>query len=239
MMIRSVCASALVACCCGSAFAVDVPFTETFSTGNANWRTSDSLTPATWNSVGGGAPDNAGFISTTRSFVNDPASQTAPPVLLNALSNLIPSQGASGGLLFGNWATSGVTTFTFDIRHNAPVALTAFARFARATNFPGATAVGFVPVQPNVWTTITINISPTSPNFVSFENSNYNTVFGVNAAPGFQAIGRVQLGVFVPQSLAFTTPTYTFEFDNVRVIPSPSAAGLMVIGLCAGGRRRR
>ncbi len=239
MLIRSVCAFALVACVGRVALGVDVPFTETFSTGNSNWRTSDALTPATWNSVGGGAPDNAGFISTTRSFVNDPASQTAPPVLLNALSNLIPSQGSSGGLLFGNWATSGVTSFSFDIRHNAPVPLSAFARFARATNFPGATAVGFVPVQPNVWTTITLNVTATSPNFVSFENSNYNTVFGVGAAPNFLAIGRVQLGVFVPQSLAFTTPTYTFEFDNVRIIPAPGVAGLMAVAICAGSRRRR
>ncbi len=235
MSIRCVCALALVACTGGVAFGVDVPFTEVFGTGASGWRTSDTITPATWNAAGGSSPDNAGYISATRSFANDPVTTQSPPVLVNALS----SAGASGGSLFGNWAASGVTTFTFDFRHNAPVPLTAFARFARSNNAPGASAISFAPVQPNVWTTITIAINPASPNFVSFEGTNYNTVFGVGQAPDFLAIGRVQLGVFVPQSLAFTTPTYTFDFDNVRIVPGASAMGVMALGVLASSRRRR
>ena len=71
------------------------------------------------------------------------------------------------------------------------------------------------------------------------QNQSFNTVFGVGAAPNFLAIGRVQLGVFVPQSLAFTTPTYTFDFDNVRIIPGASGAGLMALGMLGASRRRR
>ncbi len=235
MSTRCVCAMALVACGGGVALGVDVPFTEVFAAGASGWRTSDTITPATWNPAGGGLPDSAGYISATRSFANDPASVQSPPVLVNALN----SANASGGSLFGNWAANGVTSFSFDFRHNAPVALTAFARFARAANAPGASAIGLTPVQPNVWTTITISINPTSPNFVSFEGTNFNTVFGVGAAPNFLAIGRVQLGVFVPQSLAFTTPTYTFDFDNVRIIPGASGAGLMALGMLGASRRRR
>lgn len=216
------------------AFAVTPPASEQFTAGASGWTVGSSGPAlASWSSNIG--PDGSGAISTQRSFVNDPVSTTNPPVLFSALS------GASGNALFGDWIAAGVTQFSFDIRHNAPVALSAFARFAGAGNFPGAIAVGFVPVQPNTWTTVTISIAANSSNFVSFEGTNFATVFGPSAPNGFQGIGRLQLGILVPQALAFTTPTYQFDIDNVRVIPTPSvgAMGLLAGGALFGARRRR
>lgn len=214
------------------AFAVTPPASEQFTANASGWTVGSSGPAlADWNA--GSGPDGSGAISTQRSFVNDPVSTTNPPVLFSALS------GASGNALFGNWISAGVTQFSFDIRHNAPLNLTAFARFAGSNNFPGATAMGFTPVVPNTWTTITISISASSPNFVSFEGTNFATVFGASAPNGFQGIGRLQLGVFVPQGLAFTTPTYQFEIDNVRVIPAPASAGLLAVSALFGARRRR
>ncbi len=215
------------------AFAVTPPASELFTASASGWTVGSSGPAlATWSA--GSGPDGSGAISTQRSFVNDPVSTTNPPVLFSALS------GASGNTLFGNWISAGVTQFSFDIRHNAPVNLTAFARFAGANNFPGATAVGFAPVLPNTWTMVTISIAASSPNFVSFEGTNFATVFGASPQNGFQGIGRLQLGVFVPQGLAFTTPTYQFEIDNVRVIPTPATAtALLAVSALVGARRRR
>lgn len=215
------------------AFAVTPPASELFTSGASGWTVGSSGPAlATWNASSG--PDGSGAISTQRSFVNDPVSTTNPPVLFSALS------GASGNAFFGNWIAAGVTQFSFDIRHNAPLNLSAFARFAGSNNFPGATAVSFTPIQPNTWTTVTISIAANSPNFVSFEGTNFATVFGASPQNGFQGIGRLQLGIFVPQGLAFTTPTYQFEIDNVRVIPTPAAAtGLLAVSALVGALRRR
>lgn len=214
------------------AFAVTPPAAEQFTAGASGW-TVGSSGPALAGWASNIGPDGSGAISTQRSFANDPVSTTNPPVLFSALS------GASGNSLFGNWIAAGVTQFSFDIRHNAPVALTAFARFAGGNNFPGATAVGFAAVQPNAWTTVTISIAANSPNFVSFEGTNFATVFGASGPNGFQGIGRLQLGIFVPQALAFTTPSYQFDVDNVRVIPTPAATGLLAGSALFGARRRR
>ncbi|CAN5702648.1 hypothetical protein BH11PLA1_BH11PLA1_08620 [soil metagenome] len=233
-LLTTATAAAALALAPQTARALTNPFTETFATDNANWRRADALTGADF-AVTGSTADGTGSISTTRSFSNDPVSTTQPPVLFNARSAF----NSSGNNLFGDYLAGGVTTFSFDIRQNTPAALTAFVRFAGANNFPGATAIGLTPVQPNVWTTITISINPASPNFVSFEGTDFATVFGAGALNGNLGIQRLQLGVFVPQSLAFSTPTYTFEIDNLRIVPSPSTFIGAAFGILALTRRRR
>ena len=95
-----------------------------------------------------------------------------------------------------------------------------------------ATAIGFVPVFPNAWTTITIGIDPFNPQFISFEGQTFEAAFS--------NIGHLQVGVSVPEGFGGVDQSYTFDLDQVRVVPSGSAAGLFgIAGLAAARRRRR
>lgn len=211
-----------------SALAVDVPSSEPFAANSAGWRETDGLTNLVWNAAGGA--DGLGYVSMNHSFANDLATNppaVSPPVLMNAFSGW----NSSGNVFFGNWIAAGVTGFSFSFRHNVPEPLTVFARFADPANFPGATAIRFAPLPANTWATITFSIDPTSPNFVSFEGSNFANVF--------DNIGRVQIGVFVSQTLALTTPSYTFDLDNVQLIPTPGAASVLAFAGVLAARRRR
>lgn len=214
----------------GSALAVIVPFTETFASGPANWLNSDA-TSAVGTSLSGGPLDGP-FARAAFSFENASANPQTPPVIIQARSNPL----ASGGAFFGSWTGAGVTAISLAVRHNvpadaAPGGLTYFLRFAGAANFPGATAIAFAPVTANTWTTITIPISALSPNFVSFEGSNFATVFG--------AIGRLQIGVTPPASLVGTTASYSFDVANISIVPAPASAGLVALAGVVASRRRR
>lgn len=233
-MIRQL-APAGVAAVCGiaaplPAHAVIVPFTETFAAGPANWLNSDAS--ALLGTSASGGPGGGPFARAAFSFENASADPTTPPVILQARSAPL----ASDGSFFGSWTASGVTAFRVDVRHSVPASaapggLTFFTRFAAAGNFPGATAIAFAPVQANTWTTLVIPISAASPNFVSFEGTSFAAVFG--------SIGRIQIGVAPPASLVGTTDSYTFDIANVRIVPAPGAAGLLLAGGWAATRRRR
>lgn len=220
--ITSVSATALAfAITTGSAAAATVPFTEGFAADNANWKNAAS---ADLSFVGAGGPDASSYATTTYSFENN--ADGDGPVLLRGQDNF----DASSDAFVGNWLAEGVTEFSAYVRHNAPVPLNYFTRFASSFNFPGSVAVNFVPVLPNTWTKITFDISATNPQFVSFEGSDFNTVFG--------GIGNVQLGVNVPAALAGSTATYTFDLDQPTITPEPAMLGLFAAGgLCALRRR--
>ena len=125
----------------------------------------------------------------------------------------------------------GVTEVSFDIRHDAPVPLTFFTRFTSQNNFPGAVALNFIPVLPNTWTTITIAITPMNPQFITFEGSDFATVFG--------QVQAIQFGVDVPLPLAGLDQAFNFDIDNFAMMPAPSAAVMLLAGLMVRGRRRR
>lgn len=198
-----------------AAFATTVPFTETFSADAANWRNSNNAAGATWNA--------GGFISENSAF--DGLDPNTPVTLVRANGAF----DASADAFVGNWLADGVTTFSFDVRHNAPAPVNFFARFVSQANFPGAIGVGFVPVFPNTWTTVTIAIDEFNPQFVSFETSDFNTVFS--------NIARVQLGVLAG-GLAGSPASFTFDFDNATIVPEPGALGLLAIGAIGLVRRR-
>ncbi len=207
----------------GSALqAVTVPYTEDFTLNNANWKQNGQTTFATFNAAGG--PDGSSYISSTFNFVGNVVDDG--PVLHRA--NLADS--ASGGNFFGNWIAAGGTKFSAYVRHNATAPLDYFARFTGAPASPGVIAFQPVTVQPNTWTFVEFNVSPTSPDFF-YEGGSYAGIFS--------NVSRVQFGASVSAALAGLDQDFTFDLDQVNVIPEPTALALSVLGLGGVIVRRR
>jgi hypothetical protein len=205
----------------GSIQAAVVPFTEDFVSDNAAWK--DAVN-ADLGFVGAGGPDGGSYV--TGSFDFQAQAEGATPVLLRGQDGFDSSSDA----FVGNWITDGVTEFSAFVRHDAPVPLTFFTRFVSSFNFPGAVAIDFVPVLPNTWTKVTFAISAASPQFISFETSDFNTVFS--------NIGNLQLGVSVPAALVGSPTPVTFDLDQPSITPEPATAGLMMAGVLVFLRRR-
>lgn len=213
MMSRFVSFAAVLAA--GSvASAAIVPFTETFAADSANW-TGPSGT-ATWNATGHILADVN---------VNSASFGVAIGLRGQAMNN------ASGGAFVGNWITDGVTALSFDVRHDAPLPLSFGARLALPVNFPGAIGLDFVPKPAGVWSTVTIPINAGYAGWVSFEGSDFATIFSY--------IGNVQLLFSVPAALAGTGTIVRMEADNVRIVPAPGAAGVICFAAAFAGTRRR
>ena len=193
--------------------AVIVPYTEEFTSDSANWanfNTSGLLTH-----VASGGPDGGAYASGPLSFferTNDP-----PPVVHRARTDL----NASGGAFFGNWMTAGARKLRVHVRHDAPTPLNYFVRIASGFGFPGATAVAFQPVAGNQWTELVFDLSPTSPQIVTFEDSDWPTVFG--------NVTGLQFGVMTPGTLVNDQTVYAFDLDRVTVVPEPSSLVLVVV----------
>lgn len=213
-------AASVVTASVASTFAATVPYTESFGADASNWRNSAGAANATYVSAGGS--DGGGFVQQAFSFGGFNVGDT--PVMVRGQSNF----GSSGNNFFGNWLTEGVTEFHAYVRHDAPVPINFFARFAR-NPAPGAVAVAFAPVLPNTWTEITIGIDPANPQFVSFEGSDFGFVFS--------DIQRLQLGVSVPAGLP-STASYNFDFDQISITPEPSSLVLLLLGAIATRRTR-
>ena len=128
----------------------------------------------------------------------------------------------------GNWISSGISEFSFSIRHDGPAPLDVFARFATSANFPGAIGLWFVPVLPNTWTEIVIPVGVNSPNII-LEGFPYEDVFS--------AIGNVQIGI-LPSDL-FANLTITIDLDKVSIVPAPGAGLMAAVAPLLLGRRRR
>lgn len=203
-------------------FATVVPFTENFAADAANWREGTGVTDATWNASGG--PDGSSYVSSTGSFANNNPGDT--PIFLRGHDTF----NSSGGAFVGDWLADGVTAFSVYVRHDAPLPLTYFVRFAKPANFPAAVGVEFVPVLPNTWTRIDLAIFEGNPEFVNFETSDFQTIFS--------GIGKLQIGVMVPDQLAGSPQTFTFGFDQIAIVPEPSAAAAVSLLALAALRRR-
>jgi len=223
---RALCICTAVSLLAGAALAGPiVPFTETFAADNANWTDASGLNPATFVPTGGADGAGDGYISATFNFVNSAVGDNGA-VLVRGNA----AAGASGGAFGGDWISAGVTEFSFMVRHNAPVPISFFARLAHVGNFPAAIGVPFAVAPPNVWTPLSIAIFDGSPNFVTFEGSDFATIFS--------AIERIQLAVATPEALAGVDQVFVFDFDNPSIVPEPqSLTGLALLGLLALRRR--
>lgn len=216
-------AAAMAAFCSVSTLqAATVPFTEDFVADNAGWKDAASADLAY---VAAGGPDGSSYVSGTFSFAASVENDT--PVLMRGQDNF----DASGDAFVGDWISEGVTELTAWVRHNAPMPLTFFSRSSKPANFPGGVAVVFGVAMPNVWTEVVFDVSATSPQFVTFEGSDYNTIFS--------GIGNVQFGVMVPAALEGFTPPVTFDLDQPTITPEPASLGLFAAGALVMLRCRR
>jgi hypothetical protein len=216
-------ALALAGFAAAPASAVELHFTEHFATDAANWFDTAGAAPVTWNAAGG--PDGSSFVSTNFNFVS--SAPDGVPVLFRAQDEF----GSSGGAFFGNWLAAPVSEMTFFVRHNASAPVNFFARFSGPANFPGATAIVFAPVLPNQWTPISILIHPINPSFIFEGPSTFGSVFS--------NIGHLQIGVDVPDSLAGVDQDFTFDLDQVSIVPAPGALALLAMAGWSRRRRRR
>lgn len=201
--------------------AATVPFTEDFVADSADWFDASGAVPLTW--VAAGGPDGGSYASSMFNFA-DSAPDDSPP-----LFRAEEIYGSSGGAFNGNWVDDGVTLMTYFVRHDAPVPLTYFSRFAPSLS-PGAIALNFVPIPADTWTEIVVPIDEGSP-FI------YEGPIGFDDV--FTDIGRVQSGIVVPAALAGVDETFTFDIDKVSIVPEPSMLSCLLIGSAGLTLRRR
>lgn len=212
-------ATALVAA--SSVQAATVPFTEDFAADNANWK---DAAGADLSFVATGGPDGSSYVSTPFSFAN--ANTDDDLTVLRGQDNFDSSADA----FVGNWIADGVTTLTMKVRHNGIAPINFFVRLASPFNFPGAAAIDFVPVLPNTWTEVSFDVTSSSIQLITFEGSDYNTVFS--------NIGNIQLGVRTPAAMAGFTAPVTFDLDQPTITPEPASLALLGLGGLAMLRRR-
>lgn len=205
----------------GAANSAVVPFTEDFNNDAANWYNRASTAPVAWNAMGG--PDGGAYVSTTLNFVEFFSAGQAP-----ALFRAQDEFGSSSNALVGDWIADGVGQFSYWVRHDAPVSMQFFARYASPVNFPAADSVSTFFIEPNVWTQVTFPIP--DPNFLFEGPFTFEDVF--------HNIGHVQAGLLVPQQLVGVDATYNFGFDKASIIPEPATLALLgVAGLFSLSRR--
>lgn len=207
-----------------SAIAVVNPFTETFESAASNWSIAATLTPPTY--IASGGVDGSSYASRTFSFAGNNIGAT--PILFRAQSNF----NSSGNAFVGNWITSGVTKLQFSFRHNVDAPVTFFARISPdpiTSPNPGGVIALRGPTAANEWTTFTVDIGPSSP-FI-YEGTSFENVFS--------AVARLQFGVFVDAGTANKVGPFTFDIDNVAIVPATGTLSVSGAGLILAARRRR
>lgn len=211
-----------------ASFGVINPFTETFSGPGANWAVAASgpgSAPLTYLPSGG--PDGSGYGSGSFGFSSFSVGTT--PILFRSQDSF----NSSGDAFVGNWLSSGVTNFSFSVRHNAPFALDFFARFVAGAAFTGVIYQEPVQVPANTWVTINVPISSSTP----FIYEGPPSLFGST----FSNVDRVQLGIIANANIAGQAGPYVFDVDNVSITPAPGAGALLLgaAGIVGTRRRRR
>jgi hypothetical protein len=200
-----------------------VPFSESFDAGANNWL-SGAFTPLTWNAAG--AADGSSYVSANLDLNN------AGPFGLTVIRGQA-DQGASGGAFAGDYLAGGITTVSFDFRHNAGQDLGIALRVAQPANFPAFAVELPETVESGSWVTL------------SFELSFFNPLVTIEGAPSpaaFNAImanvGNLLISADRPDGL--DTPLLVdFDIDNVTITPTPSSAALLGLGGLFAARRRR
>jgi hypothetical protein len=225
---RTIVAAALLAGG-GSAAQAATPFAEGFNAGTAGWRFSNTIDLT---AVASGSFDGSGYVSRTFAFssLSNPAAASA--IVFRAQEEY----NSSGAAYAGNWIAEGVKQVSAMVRHTATEPLSFNVRLSNPANFPGASYLTTAPVPANEWTKVVFNVTPGSPQNLTYEGTDYNTVFS--------HVGHIQFGVDIPASLRGGASAFTFDLDRVRVsnVPEPAAGGLALValtGLAPVARRRR
>lgn len=204
--------------------AATVPFMEDFSANAANWFVDFAGTTAPTYSATGG-PDGGSFVSSSLNFGG--LAVMDAPVVLRGQDNF----GSSDGAFEGDWLGGGVTELSFWVRHDSDVPVSFFARMAPVNlNFPGAIALSFVPVPGGVWTQVTFGIGLSNPAIIA-EDGTLDTEF--------DNVGKIQIGLSVPEGLAGVDNTFTFDLDKVSIVPEPASLALLGAGTIAFLARKR
>lgn len=216
---------AATACLVATTASADiVGFQENFAADAANWRNSNGSATLAWSGTGG--PSGGSYVTSTFNL-GSTTTGGFPPIVIRAQQ----AYGSSGGGYVGNWLAAGVTGVSFDFRHDLAEAVNVTGRFASAANFPGAAVVSFTPALPNTWTSIFIDLTASSPNFVSFEGSSYAAVFS--------NIANMQFGFTVPASMVGQNIDGHFDIANFSIVPAPAALAMLALAVPAARRRRR
>ena len=133
---------------------------------------------------------------------------------------------SSGGAFIRDYSADGIGMVSAYVRHNVPDPLTFFVRVATGPGSPGHVYSAGIDVPPNVWTKISADVSPDSPQLLSSEGSNWNSVF--------PAARHLQIGVVTPLGYGGIDTAYTFDVDKVTLsTPEPTAAALAAVGFVA------
>ncbi len=216
------------------ASAVTVPFVEEFPTDNANWE--DSLNnPMGWQATGG--PDGSSYATSSFDFTDfvEPF-PGAGPIVFRASG----SDNASGGAFIGDWIAAGVASITAFVIHDAPVAMEfSLLRLAGAINFPAGALENTNLVQPNTWTQISWQFLLTDPPCTAESFNPTDTCADI-----LDAVFNFQIGTNAPSEVIGEPGagvTVNFGIDKVSLVPEPSTALMLGVGLLglAVGRTRR
>ena len=203
------------------------PFTETFENGANGWLMGTFVAPT---ETGSGALDGSAYISTAADL------NTAGMFGLTVLRGE-DNFGASGDAFVGDYLAGGITTISFDIRHNAGIDLNIALRVSTSNNTPGFAVEQPVLIGSGSWVHLEYELSPTNPLWTP-----------EGGGPGFDpiaffenvmdSVGNIQISADRPDGLdeAFIV---NFDFDNIAITPAPSASALLGLGGLVASRRRR
>ena len=208
----------------GRSQTVQAPFTEEFATDTANWKDFASLDVTR---VASGGPDGSAYVTSSNAFTNA------------VMGSVIQFRGhdmfnSSGDAFVGDWLAADIGRLSAYVRHNGPEPLAYFARLATPFNFPGVIIGSPTAVQPNAWTLVEFEISQSNPLLtVEGPPSNYSATLS--------NVGNVQFGARVPSGQETNATLYTFDLDQVTIVPEP--ASVLLVAAAAGvvllGRSRR
>ena len=212
-----------IAATAGTAIAGVTSFTETFESGANGWMQGSFTMP---NHTPAGALDGSSYISSTADL------NSAGPFGLTVLRGQNDFN-ASGGAFAGDYLAGGINQISFDLRHNAGIDLGIALRVASPANFPAFAIELPGLVASDEWVTLTFDLDFSNP-LLTIEGAPSLEFFNMIMSD----IGNLQVSADRPDGLD-SPMVVGFDFDNVSIVPAPSALALLSVGGLMSTRRRR